>query len=379
MKKLLLILTALLIVVTPTDAKDKNPFKFESKNVSLQFGGFVRSVMFADFNGSVPHEDFKVSLASSPDDWAKSGRFNLDASASRVFFRAIQKSKSLGDIEYYIESDFRGSNDLLRLRQAYISFKGIIFGQAWSFMVDMGSAAPTIDVQGVNSRTFYRTALFGYRKQLCSHISFGVSLEQTAAKIAETDIFKSTYQRLPDIPIYLKYEGKAGHIKVTGLNRFISFADHNSQNVVTNHAYGGQLSGSLKVTPAITLYSQAIAGKGVARYINDLLALSLDAYPTGDGTTMENLPVYSYSIGAQAKLSKRISLTASYSGAGVNDKNYSTVGSDYLNSHYTSTTLFWSLRSNFQVAFEFLSGKRFDIDGGVKGANRAQFMFQYKW
>ncbi len=381
MKRSLLIFAISIVVGTlaTISAQEKNPFKYEGETISFQFGGFVRSVVFADFNGTVPHEDFKVSLASGPGDWQKSGRLNLDASASRLTFKAIQKSKSLGNIEYYIESDFRGGGDVLRLRQAYISFKGIIFGQSWSFMADLDATAPTIDVQGVNSRTFHRTALIGYRKQLCQFLSFGVSLEQPAAKITEALLYQPTFQRAPDIPIYLMYKGEKGHLKITAINRFISIADNFNQTVVTNHGYGGQLSGSLSIAPSAKLYLQTIVGKGVARYINDLAALSFDAFPNLSGTQMESLPMYSYSLGTQIGLSKKLALSANYSQAGIGDSEYSNRDEDYLRSSYLSTTLFWKLRNNFQVAVEYLNGSRININQEKQGANRLQFMFLYKW
>ena len=102
--------------VKPTE--NKSPFLIEKGNTSVKFGGFVRFVTFADFGGVVPNYDFVSSTMSADNEWDKESRLSMDASGTRLTLKVIQKTDLLGDIEFYIESDFRGAVDAFRLRQA---------------------------------------------------------------------------------------------------------------------------------------------------------------------------------------------------------------------------------------------------------------------
>ena len=47
----------------------------------------------------------------------------------------------------YVETDFYGSSSVLRLRQAYGSYGGLLAGQTWSTFVDESNFPNTIDFE----------------------------------------------------------------------------------------------------------------------------------------------------------------------------------------------------------------------------------------
>ena len=357
----------------------QSPFQIEKGNTSIKFGGFVRFVTFADFGGVVPNYDFVSSTMSADNEWDKESRLSMDASATRVNLKVVQKTDLLGDIEFFVETDFRGASDVLRLRHAYVSFKGFTFGQTWSFMTDFLANAPTIDVQGVNSRTFFRNPLIGFKTNISEKSSFGIALEFPKTKMTTGTTIRTVNQRYPDIPLYLMFKGTKAHLKLAGVLRAMDFGVNSTQKVETKFGAGVQVSGSLKLGDQFTLFSQGIYGKGVARYINDLAALNLDMVPDAANNTLQALPMYSVSLGARADFSKKLYASANFSVAALANKTDYYSANEFYNGKYFSASLFWTGVKNLTIAGEYLYGYRLNMNDTHSNANRFQVMFMYSW
>ncbi|MDP3451324.1 MAG: DcaP family trimeric outer membrane transporter [Bacteroidales bacterium] len=386
MKKLVTLLIVSILCInsysqsTPSkNAESKSPFLIEKGNTTIKFGSFVRFVTFADFDGVVPNYDFISSTMSAPNQWDKQSRLSMDASGTRLNMKAVQKLEGFGDIEFFVEADFRGTGDALRLRHAYISFKGLTVGQSWSFMTDFLANAPTIDVQGVSSRTFFRTPLIGYKGSFNDKLSYGISLDFPIIKITATSATRVVNQRYPDIPLFLMYKGKRAHLKLAGVLRAIDYGVNSTEKVETLLGAGVQISGSIKLTDKFMLVSQGIYGKGVARYINDLAALNLDLVPSSVSTSLQTLPMYSLSLGARADLSKKLYGTANFSVAALANKKDYYLPAEYYKGNYFSASLFWTGVKNLTIAGEYLHGYRLNMNDTHGTANRVQLMFMYSW
>ncbi|MFA6769678.1 MAG: DcaP family trimeric outer membrane transporter [Bacteroidales bacterium] len=381
MKKgiVLSIISILLLNIYAMGQETKSPFLYEKGNTSVKFDGFVRLNAFVDFGGSIPNNNFRNSLIPVPNSWDNDSRFTLDPSQTRMRFSVIQKTASLGDIEFCIETDFRGASNVLRLRQAYISFKGFILGQTWGFMYDPSSQAPTVDTKGANSRTHYRAPLIGYRVNLDENFTFGVSIEHPSVKMSGQPGVKSINQSFPDIPLYLQYKGEGGHIKLAAVFRSMNYGVIEREKVETELGIGAQLSGSLDVSKNFSLYSHGIYGKGVAKYINDLALLSLDLVPKENGATEQAVKMYGISIGAKANINKKLYCSATVSNAGlVNNDDYFSAN-EYFTGSYYSGSLFWTGIKNMTIAGTYIHGTRKNMNNIKGDANRILVMIMYKW
>lgn len=360
--------------------ESKSPLLFESGNTTVKIGGNIRAVAFQDFNGTVMSYDFKNSTMAAPNSWDMNSRNSIDASASRINLKFTHKTENMGNIDFVFESDFRGSNDAFRIRHAYVSFKGFIFGQTWSFMTDTPANAPTIDIQNVNSRTFFRTPLIGYVGKLGKGWTMGISLELPQIKITTATGFKAVSQRVPDLPIYIQYKGSKGHIKLTGAVRSLQYGITATSEIETETGLGIQLSGTFKPAKSLTLYSQGIYGKGIGRYINDLAAQNMDLVPLYVNA-LGTLPMYGVSLGAKLDLSKSVYATSTFSVAGLekNDGIYLSRDTDFFRGSYFSATLFWNTYKNLTMAWEYIRGSRINTNDTKGTANRAQFMVLYSF
>lgn len=383
MKRILLtsILVILPLSLLLSQSKEsKSPLLLESGNTTVKIGGTVRAVAFQDFGGTIMHYDFRNSTMSAPTSWDLKSRNSIDASASRLSLKFSHKTENMGNIDFFIETDFRGANDAFRIRHAYVTFKGFIFGQTWSFMTDTPANAPTIDIQNVNSRTFFRTPLIGYIGNLGKGWTLGVSLELPQVKLTTITGIKAVNQKVPDLPVYIQYKGTKGHIKLTGAVRSLQYGMTATQYIQTETGLGVQLSGTFKPVKGLTLYSQGIYGKGIARYINDLAAQSMDLLPVAEGG-LSTMPMYGISLGAKLELSKTVYASSTFSIAGLeeNTGTYSTRENDFFKGNYFSATLFWNTYKNLTMAWEYIHGTRINTNDVKGNANRAQFMVLYSF
>ena len=148
----------------------------------------------------------------------------------------------------------------------------------------------------------------------------------------------------------------------------------------TRSGLGVQLSGSIKPVPAISIFGQGIYGKGIARYINDLAALSLDLLPEYDNPGNADVPaMFGVSVGVRADISKKIYMASNFSMAQLDKFEGYTRESDYRNSKYFSASLFWRAWQNLLFATEYLYGYRQNMNSVSGNGNRIQAMLRYSF
>ena len=391
------ILIILLIISTQTlfGQENKTPYVYDDGTTRIKLGGFVQGMVAKDFGGAINNHDFIVSSLSVPENWQQQSRLAFDASVSRVNLAVTHKTNSFWDIQFLVETDFRTDGNLLRLRHAYISVLGFTAGQTWSFMYDNDAMAPTIDVQGVNSRTFYRTPLIGYTHKFGAKFSAGISVEMPSARITtssvattdpvtgiltRTDVIIPAAQTIPDIPAFIQFKTPKCHFRLAGVLRTINYGHSPQEKIKTKQGLGGQLSGSFKPVSALTVFGHAIYGKGIARYINDLRTGSFDLMTERrNPDNIDALTMYSASIGVRADISPKIYLSSNFSIAEVNKDEKFVRDSDYRYGTYFSGTFFWRAYGNLLFAAEYLHGYRQNMNSDSGNANRIQTMLRYSF
>lgn len=376
MKKLLLSILALAAIST-TALAQTSPFEWTlGDKTKIKLGGFVRFNINSDFNGSVgAGNDFVSTNIPETTAWSSEDYLNFDPSATRLSMEINQSTDAFGNVKAYVEGDFRGTGNTLRLRQAYIELKGFVAGFAWSFMSDLAANAPTIDINGVGSRTFLRTKMVGYRHNLSETLSAGIAIEVPSLTTEYLDGYTALNQTVPNIPLYIQAKGGAGHIKASAVIRSLRYGDTSAQESQSELGLGGQLSGSLKATKAITLYGQAIYGKGINTYISNLASVSVDLMST-DYLEMEATPMGGASLGVGAKLSKKWS--AAMSGSLVRnygDQEY--FEGQFKSTSYLATTLLYAPAPRVTLGAEYLNGSRTNFGSETASADRFSLMIKY--
>lgn len=347
-------------------------------------GGFVNMRTAYDWNSVIGNRDFvtyNIPTISTP---SNEQRILMDPTTSRLFFKTIVNTDKIGKIEAMIETDFRGTNNALRLRKAYISFLGLTIGQTTTTFVDLNVGPNTIDFQGPNSYTYNRTALIRYKYDF--NKSWTVALAAEMPIVSGTPATHATIipQRVPDIPAYVQYNWNGGksHVRASGIVRTMFYHDDVVQNTYASMGWGAQLSANIAVCRHLNLYGMALYGKGISNYMQDLngngMDLVSDPHKAGQLTT---LPAFGWLAGAQLNLTPKWQMNLCYSQVNLWDKTgyLSAVPEAYRFSQYFVTNLFYNILPSLQVGVEYLYGTRYDVGGSMGKANRAQMALQFNF
>ncbi len=353
----------------------------QKRKFALGIGGFVRMTASYDFNGISDDKDFVPYDIPVPNTPAKRNQFQMDAATSRIFLELVGSNRLLGDFNVYIESDFRGQSNNLRLRQAYMSFRGFLFGQSWSTYSDVASVPPTIDNAGPNSNSSERNIQIRYTYEMNNHWQTAIALEAPKLSATYGQYNQSIPQRVPDIPLYIQYAwGNKSHIRATGLLRTLSYRNENNDENKNLLAWGTQLSGVYNVCPKVSLYYQGMYGKGIARYITDLNGVGLDMVPRKDDDgRMQVLPTFAFLGGLRYNFNDSWFASASYSQVRLYRENGYYQPDGYKYAQYIVGNLFWELTHDCRFGLEYLYGRRVNMDSKTGHANRIQLMAQYNF
>ena len=107
-------------------------------------GGRIKLDIIRDFDPIGSEDSFDPRTI--PVDDSEGGNSNLHAKETRLTLD-IRGPVEGRELRMYVETDFYGSSSVLRLRQAYGSWGGLLAGQTWSTFVDDANFPNTIDFE----------------------------------------------------------------------------------------------------------------------------------------------------------------------------------------------------------------------------------------
>ncbi|MFR9619665.1 MAG: porin [Rikenellaceae bacterium] len=377
MKRVLSILILATLTLTTYGAESNDPLTFTSGNTTFKFGGFINLTIGKYLDGATTTgKDFPssaISMTPSADDL---NRLQFDPSSTRLSFQLIQSTQSVGDIKLYVETDFRGTSNTLVLRIATAELMGFTIGQTWSNMTDLAATAPTVDLPGANSRTFFRTPQIAYRHNISECFTLGAAIESPVYNLADATTPEIS---TPDFILLAQTKGKIGHLKAAAVWRTIPYLYND--NVEHQNGWGVQLSGSLKAAKPLTLYSQAIYGQNISKYINDLSLLSYDLLETTNSAKRLSAPMYGASVGAKGVITEKWSVATNISKAQIDiDESYAgNIDDTYKIATYLSVATFYYPIKKLMLGLEYLNGTRKNYDGSKGDAQRMNLIFRYSF
>lgn len=342
---------------------------------AFSVGGFANFRTAYDFNRVMPNLDFVPYDLTSSSTPMNAERLLMDGSTSRLFFKTRVRT-GVGPLEAYLETDFRGPGNTLRLRQAYVSFLGITAGQTVSTFTDLNASFNTIDFEGPNGYTYGRNLLLRYAYAWKSGWSVALALEYPMLSATYAPgVHQAIPQRVPDIPFYVQYAWKTGHVRASGLVRNMYYYNERLSQTIDQLGWGAQLSGSWAIGKAVELYGQVVYGEGITPYIQDLQGSGLDLIPSHLGRSALSTPQQmGWLLGAQFNITRNIPLTVGYSQ--VSQWGDALQPSDYRLGQYVVGNIFYNWTSLLSVGVEYLYGTRYNVDGPHGQAHRIQMAIQ---
>ena len=347
---------------------------------AMGIGGYVRAVGSYDFDGISDNVDFIPAKIPSKDSHSSRERFGIDASTSMLFLKMVGRSDVLGDIVVYTSANFRGNSNSFKLRNAYIQLLGFTFGYDTGMFMDLSACPPTIDYEGPNGMTFYRTAQMRYEGEIAKGLKVGIAVESPSVSGTAAPDVKISTQRAPNIPAYIQYTwNNSGHVRVGGIYRNMSYKNEVSEKFKSINGWGIQGSTTFSFYN-FRVYGQYTYGKGIASYFNDLGNFDLDIVPEyGISEGMQALRSSGWYAGLQYNFSKKVFASSTFSNCNLRaNKNYSQNNrAGYKDGKYLVANVFWNVSNDFQVGAEYLHGWRKDFNGEKDGANRINICTKY--
>lgn len=352
--------------------------------VAFGVGGYVKVTASYDFDGALPNRDFVTYDIPVPGNPAERNQFQMDASASHLFFKLVGDNSVLGKYTVFIDGDFRAGQDYgFRLDQAYVQTRGFLIGQTWSTFVDAAAAPPTIDCEGPVGMTSVRNVMMRYTLDLGKHWQIAGAIENPSVTCTLDEGYNTTIrQRMPDIPFYIQYGWNGGHdhIRASGLLRGLSYRDLVAGRNRSVLGWGVQLSGMAHLTPKLMLYYQGVYGYGYGEYLNGLNDEGFDLIPDSDAKGKLYAPeTLGYVAGLSYVFSPKFFVSASYSQSRVYSKQGSLSPDSYRYAQYIVGNVFYNLTSDCSVGIEYLYGRRSNLNREDGRANRINTMIRYNF
>lgn len=346
----------------------------------LGIGGYVQTKAEYDFGGIVDDVDFKPSAIATGD--KASSAFRMDATTSLLFLKLVGRSAWFGDFTVYTAGTWRGANNTFKLHNAYMKFKYLTVGYDTGNFMDDAAVPFTLDYAGPCGMLFYRTvqALFHYGFDW--GLSMGLALETPEAKGINSDYATVGAQRMPNIPIYLRYAwDRNSHVRLGGILRDLSYDDHLNGKNYQKLAWGAQAS-TLMTFGNVQLRGQYCVGEGIASLFNDLSNVDADLVPNPNkpGAMMKMLTDGWYAS-VQYNFTSKLFASATYSQCTVHSRNgYNIANPDnYKRGQYVVANVCYHLSPHLQLGAEYLHGWRVDYEGDTNNANRVNLSAQFNF
>ena len=363
----------------PQDPEKPQFIVYSQKNdFQLGFGGYVKLVTAFDFKGIVDNYDFITYDIPIGEDDLSEKRLYFDAHQSRMYAEVLGHVKNT-PLRIYIEADFYSDHYYPRLRHAYGQIGSFLIGQTWTTLMDLDAMPNTIDFEGPNSAVALRAPMIRYTYGASKPFSMQIALEMPEVSMSYDTPFAETVQYVPDLIINFKLAKQWGHMQFGGVFRTMAYADTNVhwQNLLPG--YGGTISGAFNIGERNQIMFQAVFGNGIAKYIQDIAGVGLDAITEQNAyhrNVQNSVLAGGTYLAYRQYWAKKLNSSFMYGLTWVEDNPY-TPDHAYRLGQYGCVNLFWEIFPSFSVALEYLWGQRMDYFKHKGKGNRINAMAQF--
>jgi hypothetical protein len=385
------------------------------KDTRYKWYGFVRLDSIYDFNPIASTDSFVTSSIPIPQ--GKGRNFSMNPRYTRLGFdTSTPLPEHDWTIKTRIEMDFFNGNTSgvfgsfpIRLRFAWIDVGPFLVGQAASLFMDYDVFPNVLDYQGPPGMVLMRQPIAAYRYDVMDNVRVSIGVEQPYSDIQwseggdfvvnpNTGIISTAgvpknIQGLPDLTGNVRVTGDYGHLQVAGILRKLEFQEGNEETHV-EWGYGINVTGAFRPwafrdqlapggdcppTPMqkSRFMGQFACGRGIARYIQDINGLGLDATwdPLNEFHTMQS---YGWFVAYEQWWADKLASVFTYGQTWV-DLTDTLPGSTYESAEYFSANLIWLPVERLGLGIEYLFGARENKDGNRGKAHRIQAAVQYRF
>ncbi len=372
----------------PLDPELKGFIPIPGTQSMVKFGGYARVDSNYDFANNGNRNWWVPSSIPVPGQSGTDGGpvYTLQAKATRISLEFRRPISSSDRLRIYYENDFFGDSSspsmTYRLRHFYGQAWNVLIGHTFTAFMNIDAWPDTIDYEGLNGIINKRQPQIRYTQPLSrgkniSQVVF-LSVEQSASEInASAPGLPAGMQArnpLPDFILGYRVERKRGHLQLSALGRSLGVESDNGPSQ-TVFGWGFSLSGVLNLDAGDKISYQAAYGEGIARYVNDLGGLNLDAAPDSGGK-LKAIPVFVPGIGYTHNWTGMFRSTAAYGYVWV-EPTPSLGSLAVTRTQYATLNIVWQPTKAFRTGLEYQYGWKTTFDGASRGGSRLDFVVKY--
>ena len=340
-------------------------FVLPSTATTLKIGGYVKLDAIFDFQDA--GDRFSFDPNSIPVGTGNGQQFTAHARQTRINLDTNTPT-DVGDLHTYVETDFFGDGNGLRLRHAYGELGDFLAGQTWVLSVDTEAIPETLDFNGPDGNLLARRTQIRWTTEPSARIRWSTSFHDPR-NLIDTVVPGEERPRMPVLASSLRCRHDSGHVYFyagVGANRFVPDTGRARETA----AWGTGISLRQQIRDD-TLIAQFGITEGLVEFLPTLLVNARDTPIAGE---LDPLLGYGWVLAYQHAWSDTLRSNAAYRST-VLDNSTLQPGDAIHRNQYVAANLIWSPFENRRVdiGVEYLWGFRENKDGGTAIANRLQF------
>lgn len=356
----------------PEQAPDRRDDGFRIGAFTFKPGGRVKLDVIRDFKPIGSEDSFDPrtipldgSSGTNSTVHARETRLNLDV-------RGLADEREL---RLFIESDFYGSSNSLRLRHAYGSWGGLLAGQTWTTFMDDDNLPRTIDFEAPMAFAQVRQAQARWTQPLGGAITWSASVEDNKSAITlPSGVAGKAEYPMPDLVTRFRFDVPHGHLTTSaflGAARFRPAEVDADADSVT--LWGTMVSAKFATWGDDYVYGVFTTGEGIGRYRGGVTAV-----PDETGA-LHAVGGVAFMGGYEHFWSERWSTNGVYSVTDTFDEPFFTDAVNKRLIYGSVNLLYWFLGDRAWTGVEYIYGQRdaFGDQNATGAAHRVQYAVRF--
>ena len=340
-----------------------SPITFSAGSWQLSLGGFFKLNLIHDFDANSSPDVFDPR--GIPVDGSKGTNTTIQARETRLSL-GIDAPVEGRDLQMFLEGDFFGAGNTLRLRHAYARYGALLAGQTWTTFMDERNIPPTIDFEHALAAPLVRQGLLRVTTGLSRRTDLAFAVEESDPVIlVPAGVQGAAEKTWPDLTTRFRFTHSRGHVQLSGFVGQTRFRA--ASGATSDVTIGGVLASTrLRLFDRDAAYVELAYGPGVGRY-RGAASAALD-----DAGRLQTLDVLGLTAGYQHYWSERWSSNVVVSPAWVVNEVGSPATTDDSFNYFALNLVYWFIDQRAWIGGEYLYGRR-ELRSGAHGSgNRIQ-------
>jgi hypothetical protein len=343
---------------------------FQNDAWGAKVGGYVKTDLIRDFRAIDSTDFFDPTTIPVGEAQRTNSRFH--ARQTRLSLDA-QRHAMDGDLpmRVFLEGDFFGDGNTMRLRHAYGEYRNLILGQTWTTLSHRAALPNTLDLTGDVASVSLRKAQIRWSDTLWNeNWTFAMAIEDSPVNVESQLLgFGEPRRILPDAIARIRYTEDLMQLQLASVVRRIGYQP-TGRDVLEFTGAGLNATGFVDLNKKNRMYGGILWGSGIGSYrdLPDLAPVLADR-----GTPLDAVAWYT---GLHHSWSKRWFTNVTYSQEDVNNSILQPATS-IKKIQYLAVNLIHQPKDYIFFGIEGLWGSRTNRDDSEQDASRVMISFGF--